>query len=451
MNNLIKSPKSKINSKIGVLSNFISYLEEKKIEYCFLGDQEKSIINYESDFDFYININQKKRLVKFIKVFCENHNLKIVNLFQHEFNSFLFVITYENEKNNIEIVHLDFCYEYIRENRRIFEFKNKNIQTIKIENRINAKVLTPKSAFIYYLLKKILKLNINEHELNYLFELSKKKGVLENHELSNYFSDSTINDILFAIKNEDIIFFKGKINLFKNEILDNKRIKLGDIFKIINRILFRFFHPTGIFLIILGCDGVGKTSLINMFIKPISLNHAYLFRKYKYFHFAPFSKYQSKNPKISLPTKEQPYSFIISLIKIIYLYFVFLFGYIFTTKLLLKKSTVVIIDRYFYDILVFPSRYKIKLPSMIIKFFTKIVPKPDLTFIITANNQQIYDRKKEIEFNKIEEIQNKYKSLKKFIGNTFIIDNSKDLYTSDNSMKKIIINFMKSKFDKINF
>ena len=172
-------------------------------------------------------------------------------------------------------------------------------------------------------------------------------------------------------------------------------------------------------------------------------------RKFKYFHFAPFFKYQSKTHKIIHPTKEPPYNFIISFIKIIYLYFVFLFGYVFTTKLLLLRSTGVIIDRYFYDILVDPNRYKIKLPKKIIKFFSIMVPKPELTFIITADSKQIYERKKEIQLGQINEIQNKYVELKKFIKNFYLIDNSKDLLASERNMRNIMINFMNNKFKKM--
>ena len=122
-----------------------------------------------------------------------------------------------------------------------------------------------------------------------------------------------------------------------------------------------------------------------------------------------------------------------------------LFGYIFNIKFLLARSTTVAIDRYFYDILVDPERYKIKLPEKIIKFFISIVPKPDLTFVITADPKKIYERKKEIQEDKIQEIQNKYLELKKIIKNSYIIDNSKDLQKCVTNVQDITVNFMDKK------
>jgi thymidylate kinase len=444
-------PKSKINSKIELLKIFIIYLEKKKIEYCFLGDPEKHITNIEGDFDFYINIKSKRLIINLVKNFCIIHDLKIANLFHHEFNAFCFVICYDDISNNSQIVHLDFCNEYVCDNRRIYKFKSENIKTIKISNHTNLKVLKPKSAFIYYLLKKIWKLNINDQELNYIFKLSMEIDDLENTDIKNFFSINITREIIDAIKSKNIIFFKQRSNFLKSEIIKINPIKLRDFYKIFNRLFFRFSYPAGIFIIILGCDGVGKTSLITKLVQASKLNHPSLVRGYKYFHFAPFFMYQSVNPKATIPNQEQPYNFIISFIKIIYLYFIFWLGYMFTAKLHLVRATGIIIDRYFYDILVDPGRYRIKLPKIIIKLFSKIVPKPELTFIITADHKQIYERKKEIQLDQINKIQNKYIELNKFIKNSYLIDNSKDLLKSEINMKNIMIDFMNNKFQKMKF
>ena len=80
-----------------------------------------------------------------------------------------------------------------------------------------------------------------------------------------------------------------------------------------------------------------------------------------------------------------------------------------------------------------------------LKFFISIVPRPDLTFIITADPQKIYERKKEIQEDKIQEIQNKYLELKKIIKNSYIIDNSKDLQKCVTNVQDITVNFMDKK------
>ena len=449
MNNLKIPLGTKINSRIGLINNFINYLQKKNIEHCFLGDVEKSLLGQESDLDFYINISQNKLIIKLVQDFCEKNHLKVINLIQHEFNSFQFSICYENILKNIEIVYLDLANEYVSKNRRIIKFKPENISKLKYNDELDLKVLNAESALVFYLLKKILKLKIDDQDLNYILKLSKNINDLEKTDLKNYFNEKLLKEVIAALKNEDVVFFKQRINFLNSEIIKRLPIKLRDSFKIVKRYIYRFFNPTGIFMIILGCDGVGKTSLIKQLSKTSKMSPSLFFRQYKYFHFAPFFKYQSKTGKVVQPTKEPPYNFIISFIKIIYLYFVFLFGYYFTTKLLLLRTNGVIIDRYFYDILVDPNRYRIKLSKKIIKFFSIIVPRPEITFIITANYKLIYERKKEIKLDQINEIQNKYVNLKKFIKNSYLIDNSEDLHVSEKNMKNIMINYLNTKFEKI--
>ena len=60
---------------------------------------------------------------------------------------------------------------------------------MKINDKIDLKVLKSESALVYYLLKKILKLKIDDQELNYIFKLSKEIDILENTDLKNYFSN----------------------------------------------------------------------------------------------------------------------------------------------------------------------------------------------------------------------------------------------------------------------
>ena len=447
------SSESKINSRISLLINFIDYLEKEKMEYCLLGNIERTLLDQEqsqqmyeqnyTDFDFYININKKKLIINFVQNFCEKNDLKLINAVQYEINSYGFIICYRNIYKNYESVLIDICDEYIHLNRRIYQFKSENIKIMKINENIDLKTLIPESALIYYLLKKILKQQIQDNDLNYIFKLFKRISILESIDLEKYFNDATTKEVIDALQNENFIFFKQRLSFLRSQIIKKKPIKLIDCFKLIKRYFLRFFYTTGTFIIFLGCDGAGKTSVNQKSFK--TFERISFGRHYKYFHFIPLSIYQKKTHEIHFPSKDPPYNFIISFTKIIYLYLINLFGYIFNIKFLLARSTTVAIDRYFYDILVDPERYKIKLPEKIIKFFISIVPRPDLTFIITADPQKIYERKKEIQEDKIQEIQNKYLELKKIIKNSYIIDNSKDLQKCVTNVQDITVNFMDKK------
>ena len=202
------SSESKINSRISLLINFIDYLEKEKMEYCLLGNIERTLLDQEqsqqmyeqnyTDFDFYININKKKLIINFVQNFCEKNDLKLINAVQYEINSFGFIICYRNIYKNYESVHIDICDEYIHLNRRIYQFKSENITTIKINENIDLKTLIPESALIYYLLKKILKQQIQDHDLRYIFKLFKAIPILESLDLKKYFNYATTREVIGA-------------------------------------------------------------------------------------------------------------------------------------------------------------------------------------------------------------------------------------------------------------
>jgi thymidylate kinase len=61
-----------------------------------------------------------------------------------------------------------------------------------------------------------------------------------------------------------------------------------------------------------------------------------------------------------------------------------------------KQPTVVVFDRYAYDIALDPRRFRIDLPKRVTEWFTKLAPKPDLIICLTGNPEIIAARKQEL-------------------------------------------------------
>ncbi len=55
-------------------------------------------------------------------------------------------------------------------------------------------------------------------------------------------------------------------------------------------------------------------------------------------------------------------------------------------------------------------------------FFSRFVPKPDCVFILDADPQILYNRKKEIPLEEIKEQSERYKEYIRYMGNAKIID-----------------------------
>ena len=104
----------------------------------------------------------------------------------------------------------------------------------------------------------------------------------------------------------------------------------------------------GISIVFLGPDGSGKSTIISGLLeKKLPFDSSY------YFHLKPFYQKESKkNVVVEDPHKFAPYGVLKSYVKLMVFIFQYNYGWIKNINPLLKKSSLVIFDRYFDDMLV---------------------------------------------------------------------------------------------------
>ena len=98
---------------------------------------------------------------------------------------------------------------------------------------------------------------------------------------------------------------------------------------------------------------------------------------------------------------------------LIFLYVVvdFLLGYIFIIRPKLKRGTIVIYERYYYDILIDQKRYGLSIPASVRRGIAGIlIPAPDIIFLLDAPAEVLYARKQELT---CDEIERQRKQMKK--------------------------------------
>lgn len=285
------------------------------------------------------------------------------------------------------------------------------------------------------------------------------------------------NDAIKAMSFEEI---KEGLNLFSDEYIRLlKRVGeerksdslINDLYKfgvhelrqkrkLINSHFFskfrRLFKRPGFFVVVLGTDGSGKSTIIDH-ITPIiegAFHHGI-----HYEHLRPnlipdigvlFGKRQKDNVQISPhPHDVKESHFVGSLCRLLYYLQDYIWGYLFKIlPSIALYSHVYILDRYYYDYYIDQRRAKISLPKWIIKIGDFFVPKPDIILCLGGNPDMIYKRKPETS---LEEVRNQTTILKKFSetrNNAVWIDTSVDLNTSVNMTMKAILKVMSKRFSR---
>ncbi len=158
---------------------------------------------------------------------------------------------------------------------------------------------------------------------------------------------------------------------------------------------WRFIFPPGRFVVVVGPDGVGKSTTADLAAKILEVFHVSV----KHMHLG-------FRPKI-LPTKQGVLSFggrsvakgesrVPGFFRFLYHSLDHFLGFWLTVRPALVKGKTVIGERYYYSYLVDPrSKQRYGIPEWIYKVVFSFMPKPDLVILLSNDASEIYKRRQE--------------------------------------------------------
>jgi thymidylate kinase len=384
-----------------MIFKLFDYLKKNNYNFCIINGYQEIIEQkvIENDNDILFKQNDFKNINKIIKNFCVENDFYIIQMMNHDIWAKNFFIY--NPKNE-DLLNLDLYGELSR--KGIIFFDETDIFTT-LHSYKSIPILSPEKEFINYLVKKLDKKDLTEQNFEHLYKLyfdaqelsdSKLKILFprENKLIKRYF----INNDFFGMKKDESKIIKDFYTLKNNNISR----KVTNYFRIIKRIE----KPTGLTVAFLGPDGSGKSTIIDTLLEK-----QLPFRRKDYFHLKPIVTNESKSVTVDEPHLKPVYLPLKSYIKLLYFIYQYNFGWMKNIVKLKIKSSLVIFDRYFDDILVDYKRYRYGGSLKVAKFARFFIPKPDLYFILTADADVIYKRKQEVPFEELERQVKKYREL----------------------------------------
>ena len=184
------------------------------------------------------------------------------------------------------------------------------------------------------------------------------------------------------------------------------------------------------FIAVLGTDGSGKSTILNAVVPKIEAETGkrVVVHHLKPDFLPPLGRFRGVKHEPGYvcvnPHGSKPSGFVGSLFRLTYLVCDYVLGYWFKVCPMLRRKEVAcwVFDRYAYDILIDPLRFRIKLPSWIIRLYLKMVPRPDIVLCLGGDPEKIFARKPETSLEEVKRQMIELENLSASLTNVRMID-----------------------------
>jgi thymidylate kinase len=176
----------------------------------------------------------------------------------------------------------------------------------------------------------------------------------------------------------------------------------------------RLAHPTGLWVIVAGPDGTGKSSLAQAL--PEACRG--LFRRDVHMHWRPGllpqpgSLLRISGGDPTTPHALRPHPILISLARLFYFWVDFGLGSLVKVLPMRIRTGMVVMERGWADMAVDPLRYRLRVPGGLVRALSWVLPRPDLLLVLDAPAEVVTSRKSELSPGEIERQRGEWRSLR---------------------------------------
>ena len=401
-------------------------LERNCSTYCVLAGYDTLPDKPLSDIDFMVSAKSFGTLPEVLAVVAKQLNMRLVQYLRHETSACFYVLA-GFEDGCLTILQADSAADY-RRHGRIWLLADDVLARRRKHPR-GFWIPAPADAFLYYLVKRLDKRNFLADHGAYLSRLYQEDPTGCECLLTRFWSKHSGLHLSHAASTCEWTEIIERTDQFATDLIHHPKVyrDTGHSLTESVRRLARVLHPTGILVTCLGPDGVGKSAVI------AGMQHTLrqCFRRTDLFHFRPrlLEGTAAGREFTTQPHKREPRSYCGSIVKLLFLFSDYWLGYWVRVRPLLVRSSLVVFDRYFDDVIVDPWRFRVRQLTQLTSAISKGIPAPDIVFVLNAPPDAVHDRKQELNISEIARQQAAYLEIAEKPGRRYtqLIDASQPL------------------------
>jgi thymidylate kinase len=209
------------------------------------------------------------------------------------------------------------------------------------------------------------------------------------------------------------------------------------------RLIRRLLQPPGLFVVLCGADGSGKSTAAAAIREGLSSTFSPL--KSRYFHWKPCEaasrRNQSSGPATD-PHARPPRNAVLSLAYFAFHWLEFFLGSRFRLRPILFRGGLVLIDRYYYDFFVDQRRYRLRVPRALVSLGYQLIKKPDVVLLLDAPATVLQARKQEVPPAETERQCAAYRELVRNLPNGIVIDATRSAAEVGAEIQRRVLDFL---------
>lgn len=382
----------------------MNLLAAEKIPYCVVGNTAGFPKTIESDVDMVVSPAHVAKVISLL--LAEQTDFKLVQVLQHEQNAYYMVLALlENQRLKPMFLHPDVCGDYYRYGRLLLQ-ADALLKDRRFDPEKQCPVASPQMEYLYYLLKRIDKQSLNVSHGSHLQAQYLQAPAQCAEALQPYWRSENERELLCqASARNHWEPVNACIQNLKQSLQPLRPCGGVAWLRETQRKIKRLLQPTGLWVVFLGVDGSGKSSVWNQ----VQSDLAPVFRRVDKFHLRPGTRIPEEHVgSVDNPHAQPARGLFLSWAKLVYFWLDCVLGYWLVTWPAKVRSGLVIFDRYLVDMKIDPKRFRLGGPAWPIRLLEVMIPQPDLYLLLDASPEVLQSRKKEVPFEETARQRNAY-------------------------------------------
>lgn len=410
------------------------------IAFCAVGDMREFPARIASDLDLVIGADEASKLPRLLFDVAIRNGVKLVQVIRHEQQAWYFILAGFGADGRPWFLHPDFSCGFFHDGRPLL-----GAAELLVERRPGCRpgneptgivTAAPASEFIYYLLKKVEKQELNERQADHLTAMYREDPGGAVAQLRRFWADAEVELIASAAAGGAWSEFRRALPRLRAALHRARPIPWMARLREAARIVDRVRHPTGLWIAFLGPDGSGKSTILSR----VADEMAPAFRQTQLFHLrVPLLSRRGDTYPHDNPHGQRPRGRAASLVQLAVNFARCWLGYWLHIWPVRTRSAFIGFDRYYPDLLVDPRRYRYGGPRWLAKLICAWIPQPDLWILLDAPASVVAARKTEIPLAEIERQCLAYRRLVAGMRNGHIIDASRSPEEVAHRVEEIVI------------